>query len=98
MAIPMRNRESGGSQCDPAEATETTRTLRSFLRSEPMLDVSPVGRGARHRHYPVELALDDRLDVNHDRTPFNLTRNAECAALSVAETVPTSTPSAAAMA
>jgi hypothetical protein len=62
-----------------------------------MLDIGPVRRGDRYRQHPVKLALDDRLDVNHVRTPFNLVRNAECAALSVAETVPTSTPSAAAL-
>ena len=89
--------ECGDSQGEPAEATETPPLFRSFPPSKPMLNVGPVGRTARQRQYPVELALDDWLDIDHSDTPFNLTRNAECAALSVAEIVPTSTPSATAM-
>ena len=89
--------ENRGSQGEPTQATETSPSLCSFPPSEPMLNISPVWRSDMHRQHPVKFALDDRLDIDHSRTPFNLARNAVCAALSVAEMVPTSTPSAAAM-
>jgi hypothetical protein len=73
---PDPNNESNDRNCQPARTTETPST-RSFPPSKPLLNVTPVGLGGGDRHRPVELTLDDRLNFNHDRTPFNLARNAE---------------------
>src|SRR5437870_13772402 len=67
---PDSDGESGGGDC---EATETTEAP-PLVSSEPALDVSPVGRRVRRRQQAVKLSLDDRLDVNHNRTPSSLAR------------------------
>src|SRR6266542_2369739 len=67
-------------------------------RSGSVDDVAPVRHGLRARNHPIELGGDDQLDVGHDGTSFSIRRRTACAALSVAETVPTSTSSASAMA
>jgi hypothetical protein len=72
----------------PSPATRDTGTP---------LDIAPVGTRPRRRYERVQLAGEQRLDVDHRSTSFSESRNARCAALSVAETVPTSIRSAAAM-
>ena len=78
-------------QHDNQSLARPTRVRCDACARENLLPVRPLT--TRERDQSVEAGNDQRLNVNHGETSFKERRNDVCAALNVAETVPTSIPS-----